>query len=303
VVTHCVEIERAVPAASRYFRRQNHGVATLQAGLDRGRRDFRIILDDALSWLQLAPEPYDVIVDDLTSIQYRGNGNLYTRECFALIRKQLTPQGVGCAWVPITGIDAEPLQMVMRTFQAVFPHTSVWYMSNTVNDFIILVGTPERVMIDLADWRARMAEPYIAADLAEVGLNDPLRLAACLLLDEDETKCFSGSGKIHTDDQPLLDYLTHAGVYQDRLAGNLRALLACQRAAGGDVPVAVGGVTPADVAAAWDVRRRATQYVLEGHAYRREGDDESAQHAYARASALVPEDATYARLAGRSAAP
>jgi hypothetical protein len=157
-------------------------------------------------------------------------------------------------------------------------------------------------MIDVADWQARMAEPYVAADLEEVGLNDPLRLAACLLLDEDETKCFSGSGRIHTDNQPLLDYLTHAGVYQDRLAGNLRAMLACQRSTGGDVPVSVGGVTPVEVTEAWDLRRKATQYVLEGHAYKREGDDESAQNAYARASELVPEDKTYARLAGRTAA-
>jgi len=301
VVTHCVEIERAVPAAAEFFLAQNHGLVNLRAGLDPGRRDYRLILDDARSWLHLAPEAYDVIVDDLTSIQYRGNGNLYTRECFALMRDRLTADGIGCAWVPITGIELEPLKILVRTFQAVFPHTSVWYMSNTVNDFVILVGTPDGLMIDLDDWRERMAEQWVAQDLAAVGLADPMRLASCLLLDEAETKAFSGSGALHTDNQPLLDYLTHAGVYQDRLAENLRAMLASQHTQGEYVPVVTGGVSSVDVAETWDLRRRATQIVLEGHILKRMGDDDSARAAYAQASDMVPADATFARLAGRAA--
>lgn len=299
VETHCVEIERMVPAAASFFTAQNHGVVNLEVGLDPQRPEYQLILDDARSWLQLAREPYDAIVDDLTSIQYRGNGNLYTRECFELIRARLSPDGVGCAWVPITGIGAESLRMVVRTFQTVFPHTSVWYLSNTVNDFVILVGTPRRLTIDLDDWARRMADPVVGPDLAEVGLDDPLRLASCLLLDEAESRCFAGEGAIHTDNRPLLDYLTHAGVYQDRLAGNLRLMLACQRLQGGDVPVALGGVTPVALAADWDLYRRATQWVLEGHAARREGDDEAAMRAYNQAAELVPDDAAFARLAGR----
>lgn len=299
IETHCVEIERKVPEAANHFFAQNHGVVNLRAGLDPARKDFRLILDDARSWLHLATEPYDLIMDDLTNIQYRGNGNLYTRECFQLIRGNLTSDGIGCAWVPASGLSSESLRMVVRTFQHVYPHTSVWYLSNRVNDFVILTGTPERLTIDLGDWEARMAEPAIREDLAVVDLDDPFRLAASLLLDEDEARCFGGEGPLHTDDKPLLDYLAHAGVYQDTLAGNLRLMLACQRTEGGDVPVSLGGTTPLAVAEEWDRRRKATQYLVEGHALAREGDGHGAYEMYQRASDIVPGDAAYARLAGR----
>jgi spermidine synthase len=299
VTTHCVEIEPAVPAAGHLFRRQNAGIPTLYAGLDKANTSFTLILDDARSWFHLAPQPYDVIVDDLTSIQYRGNGNLYTRECFELIRNQLTPDGIGCAWVPVTGIGTEPLRMVVRTFRSVFPHTSVWYMNNHVNDFVILVGTPEPLMIDIADWEMRMAERYVARDLAFVDLDDPLRLAACLLLDEQEAACYAGEGALHTDNQPYLDYLTHAGVYQDTLGENLGEMLACRRTIGGDVPVSFAGVTPDDLAQRWDTWRQAARMVVEGHILNRNGNSAGATASYAAASALIPDDPGLARLAGR----
>lgn len=290
VQTHCVEIEPKVAAASTLFYNQNAGVVGLQEGRS-GRTDYHLILDDARSWLNLADQPYDVIVDDLTSLQYRGNGNLYTRECFELIRDRLSPDGVGCAWVPITGVDRQPLQMVIRTFADVFEHTSVWYMNNVVNDFVILVGTPQPLSIDMKAWQWRFAEPMIGDDLAVVGLNEPYHLAASLLLTGDEVACFTGEGPLHTDDQPLLDYLTHAGTYHDTLADNLRAMLACspeQR---------LDEIVQNTDDAEWSRWQEAARDAVIGHAYAREGDTAAAQAAYQRAAERVPEYAGFTRLA------
>jgi len=290
VQTHCVEIEPKVAAASTLFYQQNAGIVGLQEGRS-GRTDYHIILDDARSWLNLADQPYDVIVDDLTSMQYRGNGNLYTRECFELIRDRLTPDGVGCAWVPITGVDLEPLQMVIRTFADVFDHTSVWYMNNVVNDFVILVGTPQPLSIDLELWESRLADPMVTNDLAIVGLNDPYHLAASLLLTGEEVACFAGDGPLHTDDQPLLDYLTHAGTYHDTLAQNLRRMVNCapeQR---------LDEIVHRADDAEWSRWQEAVRDAVIGHIFAREGDQAAAQAAYQRAADRVPEDTGFARLA------
>ncbi|HEV3256452.1 MAG TPA: fused MFS/spermidine synthase, partial [Gemmataceae bacterium] len=88
----CVEIEAAVPAAGECFRSQNAGVLA--------HPHFRLIVDDARSWLRVAPVRYDVIVTDCTNIQYRSNGDLYTVDYFRLMRKRLAPGGLAAAWVP-----------------------------------------------------------------------------------------------------------------------------------------------------------------------------------------------------------
>ncbi len=158
----CVEIERCVPGAAELFVSENHEII--------GQPNYRLIFDDARAWLHAAPEPYDVIVTDCTNIQYRSNGDLYTTDYFHLMRDRLTQQGVAAAWVPANGIREEDLQTLLRSFQAVFPHTSVWYINTLPTDFLIVVGTQTPLRIDLADWSARMHSPGVYADLAAVGI-------------------------------------------------------------------------------------------------------------------------------------
>src|SRR5262249_37775225 len=111
----CVEIERAVPAAAGHFTSENHGV------LSHPR--FHLIIDDARSWLRVAPVRYDAIVTDCTNIQYKSNGDLYTVDYFRLMKDRLTPQGVAAAWVPANGIEGADLKTLLRSFREVFPHT------------------------------------------------------------------------------------------------------------------------------------------------------------------------------------
>jgi hypothetical protein len=286
-----------VPSGARFFTAQNHARVGLGPRTQIGSTDYRLILDDARSWLHLADVKYDVIVNDLTSLQYRGNGNLYTVECFELIKACLTPTGLGCAWVPITGVDPEPLKMIFRTFRAVFPHTSVWYMNNEVNDFVILVGAPQPLRISLDEWRFRMSDPLVEEDLAEVGLTNVYRLASSLVLVDDEVDCFAGSGPLHTDDQPLLDYRTHAGVYHDTLSEKLRGMLACSRTGRESTILDTDAVSETD-RAEWRRWLRASRFILEGHAFSRGWKHEEAQEAYRQAAQMVPEDPAVARLAG-----
>jgi len=297
IETHCVEIERKVPAAAGWFLEQNKGLVGLRQGLDANFPGYQLILDDARSWLHLATDKYDVVVNDLTSIQYRGNGNLYTMECFALIKRNLSPDGIGCAWVPITGVSPDSLRMVFRSFRAAFPHTSVWYLCNQVNDFVILVGTSSPLRIDLADWRHRMARPLVEHDLERVHLANPLKLASCLLLSEDEVDCFAGDGPLHTDDKPLLDYLTHAGVYENTLSVNLRAMINCREPANRQQPEPPEGPGIAAFGDLWDKWQRAFVHVATGHAFVGESNFESALVEYRHAAELIPDDKSIADLA------
>lgn len=289
VTVHCVEIEPRVPDAYRLFESENGG----QVGPDHDRHNFRLILDDARAWLHVAPEKYDVIVTDLTSIQYRGNGNLYTVECFRLMRDQLNPGGIGAAWVPITGITPEALRVLVRTFASVFPHTSVWYAINLPTDFVILVGTESKLAIRLDDISERTRAPLVRRDLARIGMDNPYKLMACLLLAEQDVDRYAGVGPLHRDDRPILDYMTHATPYHNTLPLNLEQLTAARSSVAAYVVA-----WPADEAV--DGRERlatwveASRHLIRGHLVLRrssgDGGLSEVRAAYKAALELVPDD-------------
>ncbi|HNO77362.1 MAG TPA: fused MFS/spermidine synthase [Phycisphaerae bacterium] len=297
IETHCVEIDKAVPAASRFFFEQNHGAVGLEQGIG-GFSKFRLILDDARSWFHLATEPYDVIVDDLTSLQYKNNGNLYTVECFELIKKNLTPDGVACAWVPVAGIDEASLKTVIQSFREVFPHTSVWYFSNVLNYFVVLIGTPEPLSVDIKDWRSRMTVPDVYYDLEEVGLTNPYDLAASVLLTEEEVARFVGDAPLHTDDKPILDYQVHASFYKETLSHNLRAMLNSQSTPRTDWTKRGDPEIDAEYELIWERWRDSRPLVVRAHSFTHDLDHQSASELYLEAANMVPESVNIARFAG-----
>jgi spermidine synthase len=284
----CVEIEPRVADAYRLFESQNRGM--VGPGLDR--YDFRLIIDDARAWLHVVPYRYDVIVNDLTSIQYRGSGNLYTAECFRLVQSRLNPGGIGAAWVPVTGITPEALKVLIRTFHSVFAHTSVWYMINLPTDFVILIGTQERLRLSLAQMQQRMAATLVRRDLQQIGMDNVYKLAACLLLAEQDVDRYVGAGAIHTDNRPVLDYLTHATPYRNTFPVNMRQLTA-RRSDPADYIAAWPDGSSAGARQTWKRWYAASQHLIEGHiALQSSAPDRlsEAREAYQAALELIPDD-------------
>lgn len=288
VVVDCVEIEPRVPDAAPLFESENLGMV----GADHNRHDFRLILDDARAWLHVADRKYDVIVTDLTSIQYRGNGNLYTAECFQLIKNRLNDGGIGAAWVPITGIGPAALKTLIRTFEHVFPHTSVWYAINLPTDFVIVIGTPAPLAVRLDDIATRMAATLIDRDLGHIGMDNPYKLAACLMLAGPSVAAYTAAGVLHRDDRPVLDYMTHATPYQNTLPLNLTQLAAVRP----DLTPFIAS-WPGDAGAAerWRAWRLASEHMVRGHILLRgahvQEDFDRAEDEYVAALRLVPDDA------------
>jgi hypothetical protein len=291
-----VEIEPRVVDAYRFFQSENEGLV----GPDHERMDFHLILDDARAWLHVAPYEYSVIVTDVTSIQYRGNGNLYTTDYFRLMQANLEPGGLGCAWVPISGITPQQLKILMRSFRAVFPHTSAWYMINLPTDFVILVGTPERLSVRLDDVAERMSRPLVRRDLARIGMDHPYKLAACLLLAEEDVAAYADEGPLHTDDRPVLDYLTHATAYRKTLTTNLTEMLAHRSEAAAYISSWPDGQRAQQASPAWQRWYDAAERLMTGHAILRSTDPQRATRAraaYEAAAELTPEDAMTRSLA------
>jgi spermidine synthase len=281
VAVDCVEIEAKVPAAADLFRSENHGVLN--------HPHFRLILDDARSWLRVAPVRYDVIVTDCTNIQYRSNGDLYTVDYFRLMRDRLTVSGLAAAWVPANGIAEADLQTLLRSFREVFPHTSVWFMNTLATDFLIVVGTPGPLTIDLDQLRERVRRPEVAQDLAAVGLDDPCRLLYTLVTAGPELDAYLGTGPLNTDDRPLLSYTTYGDTLRETIAGNLVGLLEHR------VDAARFAQHPADRATMLRHYAASNEAVL-GHIARQRGARQDALLHYLQGGKLLPGDAAFRAL-------
>jgi spermidine synthase len=202
----CVEIEPEVPRAAGWFEFQNHGVT--------GRDNFHLILDDARHYLHLTTARYDVIATDVTNLQYKQNGYLYTTDYFALMKARLAAGGIACAWVPMAAVTPAEYRSLLQSFAAVYPHASVWFLNCTETNFAVFVGTEGALRIDLARLAEGFADPGIRADLAGIGVTHPYQFAHFLHLDEDGVRRFTGAAPVHTDDRPILEFTSPLSFYQ-----------------------------------------------------------------------------------------
>jgi spermidine synthase len=203
-----VEIEPEVPASASHFRELNHDVLDLPG--------FHLIINDARDHLRLTRERYDVISTDATNVQYKQNASLYSREYFELMKARLTPDGIACAWLPFAALPLrsvphrdnradDEFKILLRTFQAVFPHSYLFIFDQWNTDFAIVIGSPGPLRIELAELARRFQRTDVKRDLGEVDIVDPMQLLHFLYLDDAAMRRYDGPGWLHTDDLPVLE--------------------------------------------------------------------------------------------------
>ncbi|MDA1232686.1 MAG: fused MFS/spermidine synthase, partial [Planctomycetota bacterium] len=216
----CVEIEPEVPRAASLLNQQNFGVLS--------HPDFHLILNDARDHLSIGDQLYDVIATDVTNLQYKQNSSLYTVEYFQLMQKKLRPEGIACAWIPMAAINTHELRILMKSFQHVFPHATLWYMNHTHTNFGILIGTPEQLTIDFNRMHQAFGIPAVVDNLELIDVTDPLQIIHSLHLDENGYRDFCGDVPLHTDNDPVLEFSSPLSFYQynETFHDNLIATLA-----------------------------------------------------------------------------
>ncbi|MHB1238761.1 MAG: fused MFS/spermidine synthase, partial [Gallionella sp.] len=97
--------------------------------------------DDARHFLSTTQHNYDVIVGDLFHPDLAGMGSLLSVQHFQRARNHLNADGVFVQWLALNQFDIQSLQVVLRSFQRVFPEAQM-FMDGM---HLALVG-PERKM-------------------------------------------------------------------------------------------------------------------------------------------------------------
>ncbi|NUO87634.1 MAG: spermidine synthase, partial [Cupriavidus sp.] len=203
-------VARAVPSF-----KGNFGVATdprVEIRLRDGRRE-----------LLQSPQQYDLITLEPPPPSAAGVANLYSTDFYRLAATRLQPGGLVAQWLPLPTQNDADTRMLVRSFLDVFPHATLW---TTELHEMLLVGSMSPLALDVAQVRARFAQPEVAAALQAVGVRSAAALLATWVTDRAGLDWYAADAPAVTDDRPRIEY---AGwVRPDAFPESLSRLLSLQ---------------------------------------------------------------------------
>ncbi len=178
-----VELSQAVTEGAGYFANINFDLLE--------RPNVRLHVDDGRNFLLMNRTKYDVVTADIILPRHAGAGSLYSKEYYELVRRSLADGGLVMQWNG--GDSATEYTLLMRTFMAVFPHTTLW------GDGSLMLGSTRPFTFSQAAYEARRTGfeqfPWDLATLKRIYVAGP-----------DEVRAFVGEGPILTDDRPVIEY-------------------------------------------------------------------------------------------------
>ena len=201
-----VEIEPAVVEAHEYFR------AFTGDALNDPR--VNLIVGDGRNHLALTSRQYDVIISEPSNPWISGMANLFTREFFDLAKNRLQNGGLMCQWVHAYSMSSQDFKTIVRTFQAVFPHATVWEAS--FGGDYLLIGSPQDLNVDVEMLVDRLNDEELRADLGRMNIRDMTAFMNKLVITEDAIAEYTQGAPLHTDDNARLEYSAPKALLQAR---------------------------------------------------------------------------------------
>ena len=278
----CVEIvPEVLGAAGGHFAEFNHHILDSLVATN-----VQITIDDGRNFLFTRDRKYDVITGDATHPTTTDSWVLYTREFYQLCKDHLSADGIMAQWLPLHGLTVENYKTILRTFQTVFPHASLWL----TNDYTLILGTQQKLRLDWRLLEESLTHAKVRRSLEEVDLGDPYALLSCFLLDERGLAEYVGDGPINTDDHPLISFRRSTSfrrtgwrVLQD--VGSRRVAVADHL---DKLPQADG----VEILSRLHTFQQGRERMLEADIFRMQKRFEPALQAYVKARASNPDDRT-----------
>ena len=166
---------------------------------------LRKIIMDGKNFVKLTDDKFDIIMNDSTYPGTTGSSALYTYDHFKQCREHLRDGGVLSCWVPLD-LRLEDFAIIVRSFQAAMPHSSLWMVNNCLNKHAVLMGTLLPTQIDFQRIKKLMERPDIAADLGEINVHSVYEFLDCFVVYQEGLQRIGGDGLLNTDDKPFLEF-------------------------------------------------------------------------------------------------
>lgn len=130
-------------------------------------------------------------------------------------------------WIPLHQFSEEELEITMKTFSQVFPHTSIWFgMIGSSVPVAGLIGSDSSIELSYQRLEEMYAEGFSDMALDETALDDPYMFLSHFVT-TITPKNFSETTAVNTDDRPVLEFLNpmETSSYRERGRQNLERLL------------------------------------------------------------------------------
>lgn len=191
-----IEISHGViEAAKRFFDEANARV------LDHPK--VRVVEQDGRNFIRLTRNAYNLIVQELFFPYQTGVGSLYTREHYRQCRAKLAPGGLMAQWITINQLSTDDLRTLVRTFQSVFPVTSLWLNGG----YLLILGGLDPLHVPLQ----RFMERYKIRDPLDGMLKldpDPYNLLGLFVSHGPAIREWTQDAPLNTDDNRFIEYST-----------------------------------------------------------------------------------------------
>lgn len=269
----CVELVADEVTTAPYFERQNHDVLN--------HPSFNLIIGDGRDYIKLTDRRYDII--SFNAIHPKISPNLYTQDFYRYCRRLLKEDGLIVAWMPPNAISAQEFWSLARTFQSVFPYSSLWYVNPS---HLLILGSANPVFFDWKLLNSRLADAAIRADLAETNLENPYELLSNFVVADEALAELVAAAPINSDNHPAIEF---SQVY--RVNVNVEALNILRRAKREVLPYLVNVGGPEALAAVRDSLahyERLKAQIVEGQIRAWLGLYDDAERAYRRVLAAHP---------------
>ena len=272
----CVElVPEVIDAARSHFGEFNHHVLENPAAWN-----IELVIDDGRNFLLSSRDTYQIITGDATHPTSADSWVLYTKEFYELCRAHLSADGIMAQWLPFHGLPPDDYQTIVRTFQHVFPHATLWRSNN----YSIMVGTMQPQAIDWERLNEKMAPPRVHRSLEGIDLGNAFALLNTLVMDEEALRRYVGEGPLNTDDHPYISFVSPKG-YSSGSWEVLEHLAPYRTSA-----LSLLTAPSATVRETIETYFKAGEHALEGDIMRLQNRDRAAARAYQRALQANPED-------------
>jgi spermidine synthase len=201
-----LEINPTVIKANTYFQKENRNA------LSDSR--VKLVVADARNYLIASDSKYDVIISEPSNPWVEGEGFLFTKEFYQIIKNHLNSGGIFLQWIGAYDFDKEDLQTSLNTIGHVFPYYQLW-AENKWLDLYIIASDKE---LDMDYGRIKsLFRGRISSDFKALGqmsgrqyLSNQDLLFSFYVADTSVLRDFASKGGINSDDRPVIEFNTLA---------------------------------------------------------------------------------------------
>jgi spermidine synthase len=203
-----IEISAQVISASNFFTPWNNNVLS--------HPKTELIIQDGRAHLELTDRKYDVIISEPSNPWMAGLASLFTREFFLLASDRLNEDGIFVQFLHSYQMDWSTFALIGRTFSQVFPQS---LLVTTFPEKPEELGSGKDYLLIGMKGSGRLVPgiaeknlPY-ARQSKNITLSNPGALYR-LIVSEDLRK-LCGSGPVHSDNRPHLEFAAPKQMYTD----------------------------------------------------------------------------------------